>query len=403
MALDATTAETTGRPAVTAGAATVALLAALAALGQFANSVYLPSFPAIEAALSTGIAQVQMTLIAFLVPFGVGQLFAGPLSDRYGRRPVLFAGLAVFLAGTALCALAPTIEVLTAGRVAQGFGACTSVIVARAVVRDSFDGDEMARVMGLIAMAFTVSPAVAPFLGGAAQDLFGWRATFALAGLAGATIAAIAFVRLRETNPVFGAPLNLLRRYGPVLRSRVFAGYTMLSGAVIGGLFAFHAGAPHLFIGTLGISATEFGLYPPLTVTGFLVGAWVTRRRLTLWGERRLVPLGVGLLVTGPVLMLAMMAVGWLSVVALMAALWVFVCGMGIVMPLSIAGAIRDFPDRAGTAAAALGFCQMMAGAVGTAVVGVYAPLDHAAFPAGMLTMAGLGVIALTVLRRRAI
>jgi len=387
------------RPLLTASAATVAMLAALAALGQFANSVYLPSFPAMEAALATDAAHVQLTLAAFLIPFGVGQLVAGPLADRYGRRPILFGGLLVFLAATVACGLAQSVDVLIAGRAVQGLGACTGVIVARAVVRDAFDGDEMGRVMGMISMAFTAVPALAPFLGGAAQDLVGWRASFALAALAGVAVFAVAFRRLPETNPSFGASLNLAGRYGPVLRSPVFLGYTALSAAALGGVFAFHAGAPHLFIAELGVSATEFGVYPSLTVTGFLLGAWMVRRYLLAWGERRLMVLGAALLVAAPSSMIAAIAWDALAVWPMVGAMWVFVWGMGITVPLSIAGAIRGFPERAGTAAAALGFCQMLAAAAGTALVSALAPLGHAAFPTGMLVLAAIGFSALVFLR----
>lgn len=391
MANQTTSAARAPEPLLSGTAGTVAMLAAMAAVGQFANSIYLPSFPAMQAALGASGAEVRLTLTAYLVTFGVGQLLHGPLADRFGRRTVLFWGLVLFVLASAACALAPTVEALIAARVAQALGACAGMVVSRAVVRDAFEGAEMSRVMAAITMSFAAVPAVAPFLGGASQDLLGWRASFVIAAVAGLAIHAIAWRRLPETNRMPLPSLDLraaFARYGPVLRARAFQGHAAVSAAGLGGIFAFHAGAPDLFIGHIGISATEFGVYPPLTVTGFFLGGWAVRRLLPRWGERRLMLGGGATLAAGGALMVAMAAGGWIAVAPLIAATWVYAVGMGIVLPMSIAGAVRDFPERAGTASAALGFCQMMAGALATVLVSAFALLGPAAFPAAMLVLA---------------
>ncbi len=242
---------TGNRVRLTVSVGSIALLTALSALGQFATTVYLPSLPAMTVALQASPAAMQQSLTAFLIVFGVGQLLVGPLSDRYGRRTVLFGGLAVFLAGTMQCALAGDIGTLISGRALQALGACASVVTARAAIRDSFEGAEMARVMGFISIVFGIVPGFAPLIGGLLQEGFGWPSTFWAMALFAAGVGLASWFALPETNaqplPTL-RPANFIGNYGPMLSSWHFMGHVLLSAAIFGALFSFLSGAPVSFL-----------------------------------------------------------------------------------------------------------------------------------------------------------
>jgi DHA1 family bicyclomycin/chloramphenicol resistance-like MFS transporter len=381
----------------------IALLTALSALGQFASNIYTPSLPAVARDLGASAGLVQLTLAAFLASFAVAQLLYGPLSDRFGRRGVLFAGLGVFLVGTAGCALAPSVSALLAWRIVQAAGAAAGIVIARAVIRDVFDGVELARVMALVTMAFALVPGLTPLLGGVVQDLAGWRPAFWLTLAIGAGLTAVAAAKLPESNlrPLDRLDLKgAMAGYARVLGDATFTRYALAVAFVFTGMSAFFAGSPAVFIDRLGVSSTEYGLYPPLAVTGFIIGGAVTRRLSGRVPADRLA--GVGLLVLAGSALAMLAVLGGLLVHkhVINAAMVVHVTGLGIFMPTAMATAIGRFPDRAGTAAAAIGCLQMMgggAGALGASALQAAWPL--LAFPAVMAAGSVLAVAVFTVRR----
>lgn len=375
----------------------IALLTAMSALGQFATTVYLPSMPAMTAALDVSSAAMQQTLTAFLLVFGLGQLFVGPLSDRVGRRKVLFAGLAVFLAGTGLCAMAPEITTLIAGRALQALGACATVVTARAAIRDSFEGAEMARVMGFISIVFGIVPGFAPLIGGVLQELLGWTAAFwAMAAFAGGVWFA-AWRWLPETGSGARQSLGLVSvfgGYGAMLGSWRFMGNALLSASIFGALFSFLAGSPGLYIEHLGVSPAEYGIYPPMTVLGSMLGGALTGRLAGRWSAAGLTMFGLAFAVCGAGLMLALSLFGGMTPATVTATVFVFVVSLGICMPTTMSAAMADFGDRAGAAAALLGFFQMSGSAAGPICVGLLATLGRHAFP---VSMAGFALLSLLI------
>lgn len=376
---------------------TIALLTAMSALGQFSTSVYLPSLPAMAVAFETSNAAMQQTLTAFLLAFGVGQLFVGPLSDRFGRRRVLFAGLAVFIAGSIQCALAPEVATLIAGRVLQALGACATVVTARAAIRDSFEGAEMARVMGFISIVFGIVPGFAPLIGGVLQEFYGWTSAFVTMALFGVGVGIASWVGLPETNarPLARLrPLAFFGGYGPMLRSWRFMGHALLSAAIFGALFSFLSGSPGLFIEHLGVSPVEYGIYPPITVAGSMLGGVLTGQLAGRWSISGLLILGLGFAVGGAALMLLLSFGGWLSPVSVTVAMFIFVVSLGICMPTTMSSAMAEFGDRSGTAAALLGFIQMAGCAAGPVCVGALSAFGWHAFP---VSMAGFTVVAMLI------
>jgi MFS transporter, DHA1 family, multidrug resistance protein len=214
-------------------AAGTVLLTALVAIGSFSVSIYTPSMPALVDDFHTRPAMVKLTLSLFLVGFAVAQLVYGPLSDRLGRRPVLVAGLTIYVIGSIACIAAPSIEAMIAARFLQAVGACAGPVLGRAVVRDVHGREGTARVLAWIAAATTLSPAIGPTLGGSMHVWFGWRANFVLLALFGAALLLTAWRLLGETNrqldPVAIHAVAMADNYRRLLTDRRYLGYMLSS------------------------------------------------------------------------------------------------------------------------------------------------------------------------------
>ncbi|MBZ2188225.1 multidrug effflux MFS transporter [Alcanivorax sp. JB21] len=352
----------------------IVLLAAMAALGQFASNIYTPSLPAVAHEFVTTTANAQLTFVVFLAVFAAGQLAYGPAADRYGRRPVLFTGLALFLVGTAGCALAPTLDVLIAARVVQAAGAAAGVVVSRAATRDSFEGAELARALAAVTIAFALVPGLTPLLGGLLQSLSGWRSIFWATFVFGAGVAILAVLKLPETLKARSPALNVKSvgsAYRIVLSDPVFLGNAMTVGLVFGSMSAFFAGSPALFIDRLGVGPAEYGLYPPVAVSGFIVGGIAVRRFAGQVPSRRIALGGLGMMVFSLALMLGLPLAGIVHKHAFNAAMVLNVTGLGLFLPIAISAALQRHPGRAGTAASLQGFLQMAGGASGAFAVGL--------------------------------
>jgi len=350
-----------------------ALLTALVALGQISTSIYIPSLPFLVDALDTTTADVNLTLSMFLYGFAVCQLVYGPLSDRFGRRPVLVAGVGLYVAASVACVFATTIETLIIGRLVQGLTACSGPVLGRAIIRDIYGPTRSAKVLATIGLALAISPAVAPIIGGYLQLWFGWRANFVFLGVVGISILAAVTALLAETNP-YRDPraLDARRLFGAarsLVTDRRYWGYTLAVGFVFAGLMAFTAGSPFVFIKGLGLSPERFGMLSVFNVLGFVAGSLAAMRLTQRLGIDRLLLAGVGLSLAGGGVMAVIAATGHVGVVGVIAPMMVFAIGLGIVLPNGIAGALAPFPKIAGTASALLGFVQMVvAGSVSVAV-----------------------------------
>jgi MFS transporter, DHA1 family, multidrug resistance protein len=373
----------------------IAVLTALTALGHLASAVYLPSLPAITVALKASASAAHATLSVFLLGYAAAQLVYGPLSDQYGRRVVLFCGLAIYVLASLVCAFAADIDTLILARLAQGVGACAGMVIARAIARDSYSGKSLSVVMAIIATAVAVVPGFVPLLGGVIQDALGWRATFLTTTALGALIAVAAWHWLPDASADTDARISfgrLRRDYGEVLRSRSFRQNSLVGAFGLGAMFAFNAASPSLFIDRLGTSATEYGIYPTITVLGYFLGGAAAARLVSHVAERRLIIVGAAIMVLGTAAMLAMPLTGTLSVAGMVVTMFVFVGGLGIVLPLTSAASLQNFPHCAGTAAAVLGFVQMAGAAVGAIVVGLVPALGDASLASTMVAFSLLAL-----------
>lgn len=387
-----------GGSQITASVFWIFLLAALSALGQFATNIYLPSLPEIRAQFDATDALAQTTLSAYLISFAVMQLFYGPVSDKYGRRPLIIFGAVIYIAGSAYCMFAPTLEHLIFARVMQAFGAACTLVVSRAVIRDSFDGTDLQRVMTLTAMVFALVPGLSPLMGGIVSDLAGWRNTFLVAGFLGVIVLALVLWRLPETLPRDNVKVrsigDLVKGYVEVLSSRRFRRYALAGAFAMGGIFAFFGASPKIFIEILGVSPTEYGFYPPLASTGFIIGGAIVGRLIHRMTPQTISGIGLAFFGIGVAIILFFSVFGPMTKYTLTLGVVVYVTGLGIFFPTAMAMAVMDFPHRAGTASAAMGFMQMGMAAVGAHLVGMLqAAKPVMSMPIVMGVMASLALI----------
>jgi MFS transporter, DHA1 family, multidrug resistance protein len=358
-----------------AGATLAVMLTLLVGMGPVSTDVYLPSLPGIAADLGAGAALVQLTLGLFIGGFAVMMLACGPLADRYGRRPVLLGGMALYVLASFACALAPSIEVLLAARFVQAIGACVGPVVGRAIVRDLYPPREAGRILGYMSSAMALAPLIGPFIGGWLELAFGWRASFWFLALYGGVLWLALRARLQETlaRPLKGAlsPLPLLRNYALILKDRTFVGFMLAIALVFGALFSWITNSAFVVIEHFGVAPERFGIPFGAVVAGYLVGAYAGSRTGIRLGLERATGIGVGVAAAAG---LGLLVAGWLgtggltAIVLLMAASFF---GVGIAIPQGTAGALAPFPERAGSAAALLGFLQMMVGLLVNAASGL--------------------------------
>ncbi len=367
-----------------------ALLTALTAFGPLSTDLYLPSLPGLVAVFATDMATVQLTLSVFLIGFAVSQLVYGPVSDRFGRRPALLAGIGLFAAGTVACALAPTIETLIAARLVQAVGACSGPVLARAVLRDLAPPQEAARLLAYMSMAMAVAPAAGPVLGGVLTTALGWQANFWL--LLGFALAMLAgtLLRLPETNsrrdPAATRPRRLIEAYASLLRDRLFVGYASVVAGAYSTIFVFISGSAFVLVEAMGLSPVAYGLCFGLAVLGYIAGAFGAGRLTRRLGLDRMIALGTAVMAAGAIVMAALAWAGVASPAAVLVPFVPVMAGVGLAMPNAVAGAVGPFPHMAGTASALLGFVQMtVAAAVGVAI-------GHAGAPDGRPMATGVVV-----------
>jgi MFS transporter, DHA1 family, multidrug resistance protein len=362
------TAEPAAERKLTAGL--LVLLAGLAAIGALSTNIILPSFPSIGVALNVPARDLGLTLSSFFVAFAIGQLFVGPLSDRYGRRWFVLGGLTVFIIGSAICGGAESFPMLIVGRIIQALGVCAASVLSRAIARDLFDGEALAKALSLTMVAMAAAPGFSPLLGSALDAQFGWRAAFVMVGASGAVLAAYYALSAGETHPPdrrSAASLSAtMRAYRGLLADARFILPALAVSLIIGGLYAFFAAAPTILMLSLGLSALQLGLFFATTVFVVFAGGLLAPRLAHKWGARSIAVIGIVLAMLGGGFLLAMS--GAPTFPGFAAAIAVFLLGMGLVNPLGTALTLQPFGRQAGLASALLGFLQMACAATGTAL-----------------------------------
>jgi DHA1 family bicyclomycin/chloramphenicol resistance-like MFS transporter len=373
------------------------LLALLTALGPFSVDMYLASLPDIGRSLSASPAAVQLTLSVYLIGYAVGQLVYGPLSDRFGRRPVLLVALSGYCLASAACAAAPTIETLLLARACQALGSSGAIVIARAVVRDLYEGARAGRELALMGAIFSLAPVIAPSVGGLLQSGFGWRSNFVVLVLIGATAGLLVWLMLPETLRARSAEppgvRAMLASYREILSHRAFRAYLGLISISFGGVFAWISASPFVLQDLYGLTPFWFGFAFAAASAGFLTGSILSTRLGMRLGIDRTIGVGAACVAAGGLGSVAAVAFS-ASVIPLLASISLYACGMGLVQPQTIAGALMPFPHKAGAASSLVGVAQMSAAAV--VGVGVGHALGTSAWPLA-LPCAVFGVLTLVI------
>ncbi|MFD5907641.1 multidrug effflux MFS transporter [Streptomyces massasporeus] len=354
------------------------LLGSLTAVPPLAMDMYLPSLPEVTRSLHAPAATVQLTLTACLAGMALGQLVVGPMSDRWGRRRPLLAGLAVFVVATVLCALAPTVELLVAFRLAQGLAGAAAIVIARAVVRDLYDGMAMARFFSTLMLISGVAPIVAPLIGGQILRVTDWRGVFAVLTVIGVLIGALVWTRLPETlapaERHSGGVGEALRSMRGLLADRSFTGYMLTGGFAFAALFAYISASPFVIQEIYGASPQTFSLLFGVNSVGLVVVGQINGKilvgRVSL---DRVLGVGLAIVITAAtaLLLMSLGVFGEVGLVPVAAALFVLMSAMGVTLPNTQALALMRTKHAAGSASALLGTTSFLIGAIASPLVGV--------------------------------
>ena len=386
----------------------VLVLGALIAIGPLTIDTYLPALPSITRDLAASESAVQGTLTGILLGMGLGQLLVGPLADAVGRRRPLIAGLSLHIAASVFCAFAPTIELLTVGRVIQGLGNAAVAVVAMAMVRDLFAGSAAATMLSRLMLVMGLAPVLAPTLGGFILQLTSWRGVFVILAVAGALMVTLASFALRETLPVERrralAVRPVLATYASLLRDRTFVGLVLISGLMFATLFSYIGGSSFVLQDIYGLSVAQFGLAFGVNSLGFLTGSQLNPFLLKRFAPRQLVRFGVSIGAAAALLLLASAATGFGGLTLILVPLWFLLFACGLTLPNTPALALTRHGEAAGTAAALLGASQFVIGGAAAPLIGLMGSGSAVPMALVMATTASLAaIVAARTLRVRVI
>lgn len=352
----------------------IILLAATSALGPASMQILLPAIPVIRDSFAVSNEVAQLTLSLSMLAIALGTLVYGPMSDKYGRKPVMLAGLIVTLFGSVLCYFSHSIEMLILSRFVQAFGGAVGLVLARAIVRDVYGAQEAARVIATLVMVMVVAPMLSPALGGELMLLFGWESVFVVIAIMTFVMALFLSSKLPETliEPVlFQGVGSMLTNYLRLFRSRVFCGYAFCVTFVSVVFFSFISAAPEIMVSVLHRPPNEYGYYFIMVPAGFMAGNYVARYFGHSYSINQLIGLGASIAAVGIVLTIVLQLAGLKQPIALFAPVALAIFGNGITLPNAQAAAINEFPKFAGSASGLTGFLQMAFSAVAAQLVAV--------------------------------
>jgi DHA1 family bicyclomycin/chloramphenicol resistance-like MFS transporter len=351
--------------------------------------------PGIMMSLGTDFATVQLVLSVYLFATAIAQLVLGPLSDRFGRRPVLLAGLLIFVVASVICTFAPTIEVLLFGRVLQGIGGCAGIVIGRAIVRDRYDRDQAAVTLAYVTMGYAVAPMIGPVIGGIIDDHLGWRANFGLVLILGVLTTIVAWRFLPETRVrdlAANRAVSLLGGFAQLARVPAFWAFTLAGSFASTAFFVFLGAAPFISSRLLGLSGTAFGFYFLFLSFGYIIGTFLTGRYAARYGIVLLIVIGGIIQVLSGIAVVTVVRAGWITPLGIFLPIYVSGFSNGLVIPNAVAGAVSVRPHLAGAAAGLNGSVQILLGALATMFVAKATDYIPTAMPMA------IGVLAFSIL-----
>jgi len=346
-------------------------LVSIAAIGPLAMNIFLPSLPGMARYFQTDYWVIQLLVSLYLAAIAVTQLLIGPLSDRYGRRPVLLVSLLIFAVSTLAAIFSPNVETLLVCRLFQATAAA-GMVLSRAVVRDTVANiDDAASRIGYVTMGMSVMPMIAPIFGGFLEEHYGWKSTFLLTLAITAVVILITYFNLGETNLNRSTSMmGQLRTYPELIRSRRFWGYAMTAGFASGAFFAFLGGAPYVATEMLGLGPSDYGIYFAVVSVGYMAGNYMSGRFSRSMGVNRMLLAGNIVAAAAALISICLFSAGYMHPLSLFAPTALIAVGNGMVLPNSNAGMVSVRPHLAGSASGLGGTMQIGLGAVLAFVAG---------------------------------
>ena len=382
----------------------ILILGTLSAISPFSIDMYLPGFPAIAKDLNTTVAKVQLSLSSYFIGISIGQLFYGPLLDRFGRKQPLYFGLALYLLASIGCALAISVESLIVFRFLQALGGCVGLVASRAMIRDIFPVSEIAKVFSLLMLVIGVSPLLAPTLGGYVAVAFGWHYIFIILALMSALIlAGVHYVLPESREPdksILLKPKPIVKNFLTVLKTPQFYTYTFTGAIAASGLYAYIAGSPYVFMEIYKVSAEQYGWIFALIAVGIIGSSQLNTILLRRFKSEQII---VGALICQSITGLFLVTgayFGFTGLGSTIFLIFIFLCCQGFSFPNSSALALTPFIRNAGSASALLGSFQMALGAVATVMVSVLS--NHTALPmTGVMAFCAICSLSVLLIGRR--
>lgn len=377
---------------------TLLVLVAISTLQPIALNLLAPATPALARAFGASYAAIQLTLTLFLIAVALTQLVIGPLSDRFGRRPCVLAGIAVFVLGSVLGALAQSTGLLLAARVLEGAGSGIAFALARAIIRDTASRDEAASQIASVTMVMVVAPMLSPYLGGHIETWFGWRVIFWFMTAFGAGVLLLTSASLPETAPNLGirtSMLGIIRAFPMLALDRVFLTNAIAVATTSAAFFAFVAAAPYVVVEIMGHGSHVYGAYFILNALGYMIGNFAMSRLVVRVGTTRMVRIGLIISTAAMTIGLGLALSPWWSPLALFLPLAFNALGNGLTIPGATAAALSAKPELAGSAAGLMGALQLGSGALATVIISWLVTVWPPVLVAMMWLMTGVGLLSL--------
>jgi DHA1 family bicyclomycin/chloramphenicol resistance-like MFS transporter len=353
------------------------VLGLITAVGPFAIDMYLPALPSIGGSLHATPAAVQMSLMVFFIMLGICQLVYGPLSDMFGRKPPIYAGLAIFIIGSVGCAFAPNINVLIGFRVLQSLGACAGMVIPRAVVRDLYTGYEATRLMSLLMLVVSISPILAPLTGSFIIAGFGWRGIFLVLTIAGVIAFLLAATQLRETREIDDRADSswgrTLAGYGKLITDAEFLGLTLAGAFGLSSFLIYLASGSFVIVNHYGLTPMTFSLCFALNAASFFGFSQLTAGLTAKYGLRHVIRVAVSGLAIAMSIVAMLFLAGVNSLALMMIFLFIGYGFLGLILPTTAVLSLENHGAIAGTASALMGAIQFVVGAAVMAVSGIFA------------------------------
>jgi DHA1 family bicyclomycin/chloramphenicol resistance-like MFS transporter len=380
------------------------VLGLLTIFGPISMDLYLPVLPALTAELRSTTSEAQLTITACLLGLAIGQVVAGPMSDRFGRRKPLIIGVIAYTVTSVLCALSPTVETLILARFVQGLAGAVGIVIAQAAGRDVYSGGKLIRYYGRLTVLGGLAAIIGPVIGGQLAAVTDWRGVFLFLAAVGVAILVASLVVFRETLPqdrrITGGLSHTLNDFRRLLADRMFVGAVLITGFTYAAIFAYLSGATYILQGMYGLSPQGYSFAFGLNSLGFVIFGFISGRLAEHWSERGTLALGLAMALTGALGLLAT-ALLHLPLIAIILSLFTMVSGVAVTSPPATSLALKEYPDIAGTASSLLGLARFSFGGLAAPLVGIGGANDPVPFGIVAAAAAAAAALCLGLVRRR--